>query len=179
VVVGPDGQPLPGVPTQGGTRSGLGDVDLGATASLPSDSLGGFEVDLGGRVKLPTSDKSKHLGTGETDFSVSADVSYPIGAWAPFVTLGYRMPGDPVGIKLRNTFTVSTGTSISFGKTVLIASYDYAEAASPFATDSHELFAGVHTPIAEHLTWTGYGTAGLSKGAPDFGVGMLFSYKWD
>ena len=177
VVLGPDGKPLPGVPTAAGTRSGVGDASLGATVSLPSDRLAGFEVDLGGRVKLPTSQRSKGLGTGKTDVSVSADVSYPVGAWSPFVTLGYRMPGDPEDVPLKNTFTASAGASLAVGRTILIGSYDYAEASSPAAKDSHELFGAVNTPITDRVSWTGYGTAGLSKGAPDFGVGVLFSLK--
>jgi hypothetical protein len=179
VVLGPDGQPLPGVPTAAGTRSGVGDLSLGATTYLKPEALGGLEIDLSGRVKLPTSQKSKGLGTGKTDFSVAADLSYPIGQWAPFLTLGYRMPGDPAGVALRNTVAASAGSSFTVGRTVLIASYDYAEAASPLARDSQELFAAVNTPIARQVSWTGYGTVGLSKGAPDFGLGMLVTYKWD
>jgi hypothetical protein len=178
VVLGPDGKPLPGVPTTTGSRSGLGDLGLGASVTLPADSLGGLEVELGGRVKFPTSKTSKGLGTGETDFSVSADFSYPIGAWAPFVTLGYRMPGDPAGVALDNSFAVSAGSSVSLGKAVLIASYDYAEASSPFAEDSQELFAALNAPLSDAVSWTGYGTVGLSEGSPDFGVGVLFTFKW-
>src|SRR4051812_14294382 len=38
VVVGPDGQPIPGVPSIPGARSGIGDVSLGATYTLrPTD----------------------------------------------------------------------------------------------------------------------------------------------
>jgi hypothetical protein len=177
VVVGPDGAPLPGVPGATGNRAGFGDVSLGATASLPSDPLGGFEVDLSGRVKLPTSDESKHLGTGKTDFSVSADVSYPIGAWAPFVTLGYRFPGSPAGVELHDAFTSSVGTSFSMGRTVAIVSYDYAQASSPLAKDSHELFGGLNAPLTNRVNWTLYSTAGLSDGAPDYGVGLMLTAK--
>jgi hypothetical protein len=136
------------------------------------------EVDIGGRVKLPTSQKSKGLGTGKTDFSVTTDVSYPIGNWAPFVTVGYRILGDPDAYELNNSFTVSAGSSVSIGKTVLIGSYEYAEASSPFAKDSHELFGALNTPLNSQVGVTGYGTVGLSKGAPDFGLGMLLTFKW-
>jgi hypothetical protein len=88
------------------------------------------------------------------------------------------MPGDPAGVALDNTFTVSAGSSVSLGKAVLIASYDYAEASSPFAEDSQELFAALNAPLSSTVSWTGYGTVGLSEGAPDFGVGVLFTFKW-
>jgi hypothetical protein len=177
VVLGSDGRPLPGVPGATGVRSGLGDLSLAGTASLPTESLGGFNIDVTGRVKFPTSKSSKRLGTGETDFTVSTDISYPVGAWAPFVTLGYRMPGDPPGIDLQNSFNASIGASVAAGQTVMIVSYDYAEASSPLAEDAQELFAAVSAPATDRLNLTGYGIAGLSEGSPDFELGLLVTVK--
>ncbi|MDP8914112.1 MAG: hypothetical protein M3N39_11120, partial [Pseudomonadota bacterium] len=61
VVVGPGGEPLPGVPSGGGVRKGLGDLSLGATYTIPAEALGGLELGLGGRVKLPTASKQRQL----------------------------------------------------------------------------------------------------------------------
>lgn len=177
VVVGPDGRPLPGVPGVAGKRDGFGDLSLGATYTLPADMTGGFLVDLTGRVKLPTSEKSKHLGTGKTDYTVSADVSYPIGQWGPFVDVGYRMPGSPAGVNLKDSVTASVGTSYAMDKTVFIASYDYAEKSSPLAKDSHEIFGAVSAPLTSHVNWTLYGIGGLSDGAPDYEAGVLLTYR--
>jgi hypothetical protein len=177
VVVGPDGQPLPGVPTIPGSRSGVGDLSLSATYSLPKDSLGNFEVDLTGRVKLPTSKSSEHLGTGKTDYTVSADVTYPVGAWGPFVTVGYRVPGKPAGVDLNSSLTASVGTSLAVGRTVYIASYDYTQAISPLAKDGQEIFTAVSVPAGRRLSITGYGIAGLSKGSPSYEAGLLFTAK--
>jgi hypothetical protein len=177
VVVGPDGNPLPGVPAASGVRSGIGDLSLGATYALLQESDSGVSVDVGGRVKFPTSAKSKGLGTGKTDFSGSVDISRTFGAITPFVTLGYRVLGDPAGYNLRSGPTASIGASAPVGKAVFITSYDYSRAASPLAKDSHELFGAFSGPVARNLALTGYGTAGLSKGAPDFGVGLLLTAK--
>lgn len=173
VVVGPGGEPLPGVPSEGGVREGIGDLSLGATYTVPAEHLGGLELGLGARVKLPTASKERQLSTGETDFTVSADVSYPIGTVVPFVNLGYRFLGDPDGFDLRDGPTASVGSSFQLGTAVLIASYDYARAISPLSEDSHEIFAGLSGPLTSGLTLTGYGIAGLSNGSPDFGVGLL------
>lgn len=180
IVGGGDGGPIiidPNDPTPRQVREGLGDLSLSLAYALAAESLAGFEVDLGARVKLPTSSESKRLGTGKTDFAVSVDVARPIGPVAPFVTLGYRMPGDPEGIDLRNTFTSSVGATWSVGTTTLIASYDYSGAASRLAEDSHSLFGGLSVPVSKRLSFTGYGTAGLSDGAPDVGVGLLLSAR--
>lgn len=177
VVLGPDGRPLPGVPDATGTRSGIGDLSLSATGTLPSSMTGNFLVDLTSRVKFPTSAESKHLGTGKTDYAVSTDISYPIGNWAPFVTLGYRMPGDVQGFDLRDSISASVGTSLAVSKTVFIASYDYYQSSSPLAADSHDLFGAVSAPLTDHVNWTFYGIAGLSNGSPDYEAGLLLTFK--
>jgi hypothetical protein len=176
VVVGPDGQPLPGVPAIPGSRGGIGDVSLGATYTI-RPAVSGLEIGLAGRVKLPTSPGSKHLGTGKTDFKFSTDISYAVGAIVPFVNLGYRFLGSPPGIDLRDGPTASVGFSAPLGKTVLIVSYDYARATTRVTDDSHELFGGLSVPVTERFTLTGYGVAGLSKGSPDVGAGLLITAK--
>lgn len=180
IVGGGEGGPIiidPNDPTPREVREGLGDLSVSAAYSLPEDALGGFEVDLGARVKLPTSSERKRLGTGKTDFAVSVDVARPIGNIAPFATVGYRMLGDPEGTNLRNTFTTSVGTTISAGTTTFIASYDYSGATTGSVEDSHSLFGGVSVPVSKRFSFTGYGTAGLSEGAADYGVGLLLSAK--
>jgi hypothetical protein len=177
VVIGPGGDPLPGIPTGSGERAGFGDLSLGATYTIAGD-VGGFELGLGARVKLPTSRRSEGLSTGETDLSVSADISYDAGSVAPFLNLGYRFLGDPEGLDLRNGPTASAGSTFRLGgKAVLVASYDYSRASSSLAEDAHELFGAVSAPVSERLNLTGYGVAGLSRGSPDFGLGMLLTAR--
>jgi hypothetical protein len=176
IVIGPDGQPLPGVPIVSGVREGLGDLSVGATYTVPARLLDGLELGLGGRVKLPTSPKSRGLTTGKADFTVSADLSYAAGPVVPFVNLGYRFLGDPTGFDLRNGPTASVGATARLGgSAVLIGSYDYARASSALTEDSHELFGGISARLSKGFNLTGYGVAGLSRGSPDFGVGLLLT----
>lgn len=93
------------------------------------------------------------------------------------MTLGYRIPGDPAGVDLRSGPTASVGASIPAGKAVAILSYDYARASSRLAEDSHELFGALSSPVSDRFTLTGYGSAGLSQGSPDVGVGLLMTLK--
>jgi len=158
-------------------RDGIGDVQLGITYTLPASLTGEWLIDFTARAKLPTARRSIGLGTGKADMFISTEVSREFGRFAPFVNVGYRFLGDPPGFKLRNSISTSVGTSYQLGRTYLIASYDYTRATTTFVPDAHELFGGVSGPAIGRLTWTAFGTAGLSKGAPDYGVGMLFSYK--
>lgn len=167
----------PFLPVPREVRKGFGDLNLGVTWSLPSDLPGGLEVDLTARVKLPTSSRRKALGTGKTDFSVMAEASRPFGIVTPFVAVGYRMPGDPDGFDLKNIPTASFGASVPLGNLVAIASYDYSGATSRFSRDSHSVFAALSGPIGDRLSLTTYGTVGISEGAPDYGLGVLVSFR--
>ena len=172
VVVGPGGEQIPGVPTESGVREGIGDLSLGAAYTFGGEA-GGPQFTASGRVKLPTSDESDQLTTGETDYTVKGEVSYPLGDIIPFASVGYRIPGDPEGFGLESGPTASAGFSTVLGRSVLIASYDYASALSELSEDSHSIFGGLSVPVGERLNLTGYGVAGLNEGAPDFGVGLL------
>lgn len=158
-------------------RSGFGDLSLGVAWGIPEDRLG-FGLDLSARVKLPTAKASRGLGTGKTDVSVNAEVSKTFGTVTPFASVGYRMPGDPDGIDLRNAWTGSAGASLALGNSVVIASYDYRQSTSRLSHDSEELFGAFSTPLTERLNFTLYGSAGLSKGAPDFGVGSMVAVRF-
>lgn len=177
VLVGPGGEPIPGVPTEAGVRKGFGDLSLAFNYDFPDAMFGALGLSFGGRIVLPTSSAAKQLGTGKTSYSGSAEISYELGALTPFVTIGYRAPGDPDGVDLRNGFTGSVGTSYALGGSVLILSYDYARASSRVAADSHELFGAFSRPLNDRLSLTGYGIVGLSQGSPDFGAGLLLTAK--
>ena len=56
-------------------------------------------------------------------------------------------------------------------------SYDYSAATTNSVEDSHSLFGGLVTRINRRLSLTGYGTIGLSEGAPDYGLGVLLSLR--
>ena len=180
IVGGGEGGPIvidPNAPAARRVRQGLGDVSLGLDFGIPPEGLAGFQVDLGLRLKLPTSSKSRGLSTGKTDLGLVADISRPIGKVSPFLTLGYRMPGDPEGFELRNTVTASAGTSIALGRLVAIGAYDYAGASSALSFELHSLFGALAAPVGKKITLTGYGSVGLSRGAPDYGVGLLVTFR--
>lgn len=174
-IVGGDGGPIvvdPNAPAV--VRDGIGDLTLGANYAIGEERIG-VGLDFGARVKLPTAETG--LGTGATDFSFSGELSRTFGPVTPFVSAGYRILGDPVGVDLNNAFFGSAGASVGLGRSVLLASYDYREATSALSDDSQEVFGALSTPVSEKLDLTFYGSAGLSDGAPDFGVGAMITLR--
>jgi opacity protein-like surface antigen len=174
-IVGGDGGPIivdPDSPRV--SRSGIGDLTLGMNYGVPEQELG-FGLDFGARVKLPTAESG--LGTGETDYSFSTELSKTFGTVTPFVSAGYRVLGDPEGVELNNAFFGSAGASVLMGRSVVLASYDYREATSALTEESQEIFGAFSTPMSETLNFTLYGSAGLSNGAPDYGVGAMLTVR--
>ena len=179
VVLGPDNRPLPGFPIARRARSGIGDLGLSATISVPTGETSNWLVDFTARTKLPTSKKSQGLTSGKTDFSVSFDISYIAGNWLPFVDIGMRFPGSPAGVQLRNSPSVSVGATRLVKKGAVIVSYDYDRAFSLFSVDSHSIFTAYTRPVSSRLNLTGYGIIGLSNGAPSKEAGFLLTIKLD
>lgn len=174
-IVGGDGGPIivdPNSPRV--RRDGIGDLSLGVNYTVPEEILG-VGLDFGARVKLPTA--ASGLGTDKTDFSLSVEASKTFGAVTPFAQLGYRIPGDPDGFALQNTLFGSIGFSVTAGKSIVLASYDYREATSTLADDSQEIFGAFSTPVSDALQFTLYGSLGLSDGSPDYGVGTTLTLK--
>ena len=158
-------------------RTGWGDLTLSASYTIPAMILSGFEMRLSGIAKLPTAPVRRRLSTGEADFGMSVDTSRQFGAWTPFLTVGYMHRGEPAGFTLYDTTSVSAGSSYEISSNlVAVASYDFDSADSPLVPGGHELFGSLSWMRDDHWTLTGYGTAGLSAGSPDVGVGLLVSY---
>lgn len=159
-------------------ESGLGDIWLSGTyeSQLVPPEL--FYLDLTGKIKLPTADEDKGLGTGETDYTLQADLFKPLGQFTPFATVAYKIKGDPSGVNLDNVFYLSGGTDFRVSDTSNIgASLDYQEASTSASDDSLDLFAYLNQKIDSNWSYTLYGYKGLQDGSPDFGMGLQTTYK--
>ena len=161
-------------------RSGFGDLNFSTSYSIPPEVLDDFKVSLSGRVKAPTASGRRHLSTGEVDYGASIDVAREIGSWQPFITFGYLIQGRPAGFDLRNTLSVSAGTSFEVSDDlVAITSYDYDSPSSPLVGSSQNLFWSLSWIVNDKITLTGYTTKGISSGSPDVGTGLILAYGFN
>lgn len=163
-----------------GTRSnsdlsaGLGQLQLGASYLFDPPLRGLPFVELGGRLTLPTETREA-LGTGDVAFSAQIDLFRPVGILSPYVSAG-RKWYDSAG--LRDRFFTSIGASVELREgTSLGLAYDWLESTSNEAEDAHELVPYLSFGFAERWTFGPYAVIGLSKGSPDYGVGMTLSVR--
>lgn len=159
------------------TEEGLGDVVLGYTRNVIAQPRGGFLVDVGAKVKLPTADERKGLGTGKADYSLYTDVYYPMGAATPFATLGYRVQGDPVGEDLRNVWNATLGLAYKLSSQNSVgAMWDVRQASLAGSDGMNELTAYWVHRLGESLKLQTYGVVGFSDASPDYGLGVMVSF---
>jgi hypothetical protein len=165
-----------GTPGRKVSRDGLGDITFGAAYTFQSDGSTP-EIELSGRVKVPSATKASGLSTGKTDYSAGIQVTKLVGRVAPFVSGTYRIFGDPAAIDLRNGFAGSTGAAVLLGdRSTALFSYHYARSATRLVRDSHELFGGVSTRLPDSaLRLTGFVTKGISSGAAAVSGGLSLS----
>lgn len=174
---GPLGLPIldPTRPSERTTRSGLGDLRVGA-AWAPR--IGGFGLALGGEVKLPTASARQGLGTGETDITVAAEAARTIGPVTPFAAVSYTMPGDPEGFELRDSIGVRGGIAAQLGRrvrgTVTLA---HAESMSPALANERQVSTGLDIGLSDRVSLGIYGSAGLSDGSPDSAAGVQIGWR--
>jgi hypothetical protein len=180
VVRGADGSLVVGTGEAGTTtESGLGDViaSLSYTLYPPRESLPILE--LTGRIKLPTADEDDGLGTGETDYTLQADLSKRFGPVSGYATLGYRFLGDPSGVDLDDGFLASLGFGYRYSPRINLGlAFDFREASTDDSDDARELVPYTSLRVSDRLTLGSYGVVGLSDSSPDLALGVTARVTW-
>jgi hypothetical protein len=179
VVDGPDGQPIV---SEGPTRTeqGLGDVVAAATwiDALSFESVAA-SVDLTGTVKFGTADEDKGLGTGESDYSLQADVYKFAGPATILFTAGYTVRGDPPGYELDDVWFLSGGLAFRVSDSRRGGVFvDWRQSAVDGADDPAELSGFLGTRLDDRTDITAYVLAGLSDSSPDWGCGLNLSRQF-
>ena len=177
---GPDRIVVPGVNNARRTESGLGDIVLSGFYNVRDERSGGLGVDLGAKVKLPTADEQKGLGTGETDYAVQADLFAPLGSASTlFGSIGYRVYGDPPGTTLRDVPYGSIGVSHRLsGESSIGVAYDFRPRIIDGGSEISELTAFWTKRMTPEWKVQFYGIVGFSDASPDAGAGLLLERRF-
>lgn len=156
------------------TESGLGDVTLSATYNALYDRESGIGLSLRSKIKLPTADEAKRLGTGEPDLYLEVKPLFVRGSTTWFGTVGYKIYGDPPDIDYRNVWygtlggmwqhskELSLGALLS-GRQKVTATSDNRRSVMAFATRS----LSPDTKVQAYLL------KGFGASSPDWGGGLM------
>lgn len=182
-------------------QSGIGDTTLSAFYTLLDPSKAGVGLDLGLKVKVVTADKDKDLiTTGNTDYSLQADLYKGFGAFTAFGTVGWTSKGDirfrdrdrllVDGVTPNPTFEQFLETSpdndpwyASIGGSYKLTSdtslglaYDWRQKLFDRSDDISEATLFVTHKLGKNWKFQGYGLTGFSDASPDWGLGATVGY---
>jgi Putative MetA-pathway of phenol degradation len=176
-VIPGDGGAVPGA-TSGALRTsdGIGDLTLGAGYAIDIDER--TWVDISGRLKLPTANEAKGLGTGTTDVTAETALNRQFGAVSLSARGGRRFNGTTAALPLRDVWLAGAGAYYQTGDLTLGLDYDWRQASLAGASERSELTGSATYKFSSRMRLQGYGYTGFSKGSPDIGAGLQLLYRF-
>jgi hypothetical protein len=162
------------------TESGLGDVVLKEEVFFLNGGAGRTPW-LSGivRLKFPTADEDKGLGTGELDYGAGVGLTQPLSSrWSLMAEAGYIWRGDPEGVDLQNTPWLFAGFQHKVTDAASwYAAYDSQASILDGRDEIRALVAGFDYRISDHVTFKPHVSFGLSDTAEDFGFTVGLGYR--
>jgi outer membrane putative beta-barrel porin/alpha-amylase len=173
-IVGGEVIPLGGPPQ---TESGLGDAVLEEEYFFKEGTRRAPWLYAGVRIKLPTGDESKGLGTGTTDVGPGAGIMQPLGSrWTLLAEYRYVFRGDPSGADFQNTPWVSVGAQARVSKSSWLSLfYDRIDSVIAGRTPISDVSAGYDLRVSPAVKLRSALFKGLSDTAEDYGASLGFS----
>lgn len=160
------------------SESGVGDIYAGATYAFGTI---GRDVNVAAtvRVKLPTADEDRGLGTGAADYYGEWVFYRTFNTTTPFVTLGYRVLGDYATYDLLNGAYASLGAHFRVSPATVV---------TPLVSWRRKIVAGGENSCDALLMVThdlnprwqivAYGLKGFTDASPDVGAGLSVNRKF-
>jgi hypothetical protein len=158
------------------TDAGLGDVMAASTYSLINSAQSGLAIDVTGKVKFATADKSKGLGSGANDYAAETSAYKRFGQVSAFGTAGYKVFGSSLGYTLNNAWYGSVGMSYKYTeKTSMGLIFDYRTQTSPLSDPQNIWTVFLNRKI--NATWKAqtYLFKGYGNSSPDIGGGAMLT----
>jgi hypothetical protein len=167
-------------PEASSSESGLGDLSFKASYVVLEERDLIPEIAPWVRIKFPTADSDRGLGTGEFDETLGLDLSKRLfDSLVGYVTVSYTFIGDPPGTDFRDTFGWSVGASYQLLPPLSVFAFvDGATAITPGQSNPVELRLGVEYVIVKGLKVGGAVTRGLTDGAADWGFSGGLSLRF-
>jgi len=161
--------------TQTRDTSGRGDVWLEGRYKIFAGA--GLEPSVSPylKIKFGTASASSGLGSGKNDYETGVMLQQVLTPKLfPFLKVGYRFVGKPIGLNYRNIATCQVGATYALSKKSFI---------TPMLSSSQSLVRGGTNPVDAILAWNYNVTAkgsgfqlyvdkGLSTGSANYGVGI-------
>jgi len=156
-------------PGQDVDETGVGDASLTVSAT-PVILEGGTELQVISRLRAPTGDTGRSLGTGEWAAALSGGFRHPFSARADvYGSIGYEtaLDGDGSGIIANLGIESYVAERVQIG-----ALLNYVRATSTLQRDGAQAGGFVTYDLSQSTRLQAYAAAGLSDTSPDVSTGF-------
>jgi hypothetical protein len=156
------------------TEEGMGDIHLSAAYALLDDRDYLVGLDVIGKVKLPTADEDKFLGSGKADYGLNLEIFKAINHWTPYWNVGYKWKGDPSDINYKNVWSTSLGFDYKVNRDLIVGvGYDWQQKITQFSQNAQEASAYANYYLNDKNKLNFYLLTGYSDASPDWGSGLV------
>jgi hypothetical protein len=163
------------------SNDGIGDIIFRGHYYLFEESRKHpLDVSLLGKIKTPTADDTKGLGTGEFDETFGVELNKHLAEkWNVFTDLSYTFIGSPPGTPLNDQVTWDLGASYDIRPDLTGSlSYEYRTALTDDGTDPQTVYANLDYKLTKVVRIFGGLLLGLSDGSPDVGISLGSSIRF-
>jgi hypothetical protein len=163
------------------TESGLGDIVLRDDFFYLPGGDGRPWLYATARLKFPTGDETRGLGSGEFDYGPGAGIILPVGNRLNLLGEAiYMVRGDPPGLDFHNTWWGFIGGESRLSDSDRLSLYyDRRESVVSGSEDIASLILGYSHAFTETLILRSFATAGLTETAEDYGFGLGLVFRED
>jgi len=162
------------------SETGLGDILVRGAYILKREGPRSFDLAAAGRLKLPTANETKGLGTGEMDEGMGLEFGKELSPGVTLLADGYyTIIGDPPGLDLNNEILLDIGVYKSLGKNMsLTVYYETRSAIIDGNEDPRELSGTLEFKSVDGWRYDLGLLLGLSDGSPDVGLSAGLSLRF-
>lgn len=160
-------------------ESGMGDTSLTLEREGVFGQAHHWYWNLGMRVKFPTGDEKKGLGTGEFDYEPRFTLMYLAWPMKPYLMGKYTLKGDDKANPYENTLGATLGASYAPIEDFTLG-LQFSGRQASVEDGQGRLEALVNGEYRLDRQWKvgAYMIKGLKDGSPDWGSGVTLSYEW-
>ncbi len=160
-------------------EAGLADSTLSVKyrfKKLPSYPL---YLNLSARIKFPTADHKKKLGTGKRDLEFRLGAYWGFDGWWGVTELGYKSRKEPRNTELNSTSQLVVGGLGAIDNLNTIGvSAKFREPSQPKKDRVREVTSFLSHKINSQNNITFLATKGFSDASPDWGLGAQWRYSF-
>lgn len=159
------------------TEAGVGDTLFTVSHGWLSNTSKTLYSSAWLKIKIPTADEAKDLGSGEFDFEPGFSLSQRAN-WSPFIRLSFRWRGDSNETNYNHQWKTVIGLSHKLNTQWLLSGFiSSRQASTQRGSTATSAYLSFRYQINQVWRVTPYVSYGLATGSPAYAIGWNVNYR--